>query len=357
MKDTKFWEKIMELQQNILSKKALVQNEENTKQALINPFLLLLGYDVSNPNEVEFEFNASFSYKHSDRVDYAIKSNGKPIFFIEAKKVTEDLSNHYAQLEYYLSTDSDVEMGILTNGVVYKFFGYFEKQKKMDKEPFFEFDFENINDEQIEVLSLFCKNTFDLTKLLKKGEELWYYRKITQKLKELLTKPSDDFIRLLAKDYCSTKITSTALEKFRPIVNNAITTAITDITQETVVDESVEESGKMIVTTKEELKAFDLVRDILKKAGKDISDIDFRDTVSYFAIYKRNINGWFVRFILNEQPTLAMLNIEYAIAKEILSDLKMQPLTSKGITKVFIDSVDDINKLEPFILKAFERVE
>ena len=64
-----------------------------------------------------------------------------------------------------------------------------------------------------------------------------------------------------------------------------------------------------------------------------------------------------MRFILDQQPTLAMIRLEYTLAKEIPSDLKMQPLNSKGITKVFIDSLDDMDKLEPFILKAFEEVE
>lgn len=352
-----FRERIIELQQELLSKKDLIHNEENTKQALINPFLLLLGYDIHNPNEVEFEFHASFSYKNSDKVDYAVKAKGKPLFFVEAKKVTEDLTNHYAQLEYYLSTNSDVEIGILTNGIVYKFFAYFEKLKTMDKEPFFEFDFENMEDEKIDILSLFCKNGFDLNKLLKKGEELWYYRKITHKLKELLTKPSDDFIRLLAKDYSPTKITASALEKFRPIVNKSITTAITDLTQESLVDEPNDEKTKVIVTTDEELKAFEITKELLKKAHKDISNIDYKDTVSYFGIYNRNVNGWFVRFVLDQQPTLAMIRLEYTLAKEIPTDLKLQPLNSKGITKVFIDSLDDMDKLEPFILKAFEVVE
>lgn len=355
--ETDFKKKIELLQKQIIQKKPLISNEENTKQALINPFLLLLGYDVHDPNEVEFEFNASFSYKNSDKVDYAIKSNGKPIFFVEAKKVTEDLSNHYAQLEYYLSTNSNVEIGILTNGISYKFFAYFEKQKTMDKEPFFEFDFENLTDEQINTLAFFCKDELDLNKLLKKGEELWYYRKITQKLKELLTKPNDDFIRLLARDYCPTKITANALEKFKPIVNKAITTAVTDITQETNVDEATDETTKAIITTDDELKSFGIVKTMLSKAGKDISDIDYKDTRSYFAIYNRNINGWFVRFILDRQPTLAMLNIEYTLVKDIPTELKIQPMTGKGMTKVFIDSVDDIIKLETFILKAFERFE
>ena len=70
-----FEEKIYELQKDILNKKPLVHNEENTKQALINPFLLLLGYDIHDPNEVELEFKASFSYKKSDKVDYIMNAN------------------------------------------------------------------------------------------------------------------------------------------------------------------------------------------------------------------------------------------------------------------------------------------
>ena len=356
MKDNIFKDKIVAFRKEVFEKKDLLHNEENTKQALINPFLLILGYDISNPKEVEYEYNASFSYKKSDRVDYAIKMQDKPFFFLEAKKVTEDLVNHYGQLEYYLSTNSDVKIGILTNGFHYQFFGYFEKLKTMDKEPFFEFDFETIDDEEIEILTLFCKHSFDYNKLLKTGEELWYYRKITQKLKSLLTKPTDEFIRLLAKDYSPTKITASALEKFRPIVDKSITTAISDITQENTIDEE-EEKEKCIITTDEEINAFEQVKAMLKKANKDITHIGYKDTVSYFGIYNRNVNGWFVRFILDSEPTLAMIRLEYSFAKEIPSDLKLQPLTSKGITKVFIKSIEDIQKLEDFIIKSFEVVE
>lgn len=353
-----FKEKIESLQAQILERKVIIHNEENTKQSLINPFLMLLGYDVHNPKEIEFEYGASFSYKNSDRVDYAIKVNDKPIFFIEAKKVDEDLTIHRSQLEYYLSSNNDVKVGVLTNGIRYEFYSYFERNKSMDKEPFFIFDFENLEDEKIENLQLFCKQEFNLAVFLKKGEELWYYTKITQRLIDILRKPTDEFIRFLAKDYSSSKITSVALEKFRPIVNKSITTAITDLTQETLInEESLSQKNKTIITTKEELSALELVKTILTKANKDISNINYKDTVSYFGIYNRNVNGWFVRFVLDQQPTLVMIRLEYSKAKEIPSDLKLQPLNSKGITKIFIESLKDIDKLEPFILKAFEVIE
>ena len=101
------------------------------------------------------------------------------------------------------------------------------------------------------------------------------------------------------------------MEKFRPIVNKSITTAITDLTQESMVDETNEEKAKIIVTTDEELKAFEMTKELLKKAHKNISNIDYKDTVSYFGIYNRNVNGWFVRFVLDQPPTLVMIRLEY----------------------------------------------
>ena len=61
------------------------------------------------------------------------------------------------------------------------------------------------------------------------------------------------------------KITASALEKFRPIVNKSITTAITDLTQESLVDEANEEKSKVIITTDEELKAFEMTKELLLK--------------------------------------------------------------------------------------------
>jgi hypothetical protein len=129
--------------------------------------------------------------------------------------------------------------------------------------------------------------------------------------------------------------------------------AIIDLTQETLMEDNPADKGKIIITTEEELKAFDMVKGILLKANMDITNADYSDRVSYFGVYNRNINGWFVRFVLDQQPTLAMIRLEYTIAKEVPSDLKLQPLASKGITKIFIDSLNDMAKLEPFILKAF----
>lgn len=96
---------------------------------------------------------------------------------------------------------------------------------------------------------------------------------------------------------------------------------------------------------------------MLLKAHKDISNVGYKDTVLYFGIYNRNVNGWFVRFMLDKQPAMAMIRLEYKFAKEIHSGLKIKPVNSKGVINAYFDSINDMDKLEPFILKAFEVVE
>ena len=54
-----------------------IQTEEATRNALIMPFIQLLGYDVFNPFEVNPEFVADLGIKKGEKVDYAIMKNGR----------------------------------------------------------------------------------------------------------------------------------------------------------------------------------------------------------------------------------------------------------------------------------------
>lgn len=67
-----FKEKLQKLSVQISERKKHVQNEEMTKQALIIPFLQVLGYDVFNPLEVKPEYIADVGRKKGEKVDYCI---------------------------------------------------------------------------------------------------------------------------------------------------------------------------------------------------------------------------------------------------------------------------------------------
>ena len=120
------------LEQNILT------TEEATKHALVLPFIQALGYDIFDPMEVVPEYTADFGLKQGEKVDYAIvreDNDGEPAMLIECKKVSDPLDvSKASQLSRYFS-QTPAHIGILTNGVAYKFFSDLDAENVMDATP------------------------------------------------------------------------------------------------------------------------------------------------------------------------------------------------------------------------------
>lgn len=169
-----FIEKVNQLKERAVNLRDSLETEEATKNALIMPFLNTLGYDVFNPLEVVPEFVADSRLKKDEKVDYAIMKDGKPIILIECKKIDNDkldVKKHAGQLFKYF-TASKAKFIILTNGLVYKFFSDIEEPNVLDKEPFFTFNLLEFKENQIETLSEFCKDNFDLEKAYSNAGDL-----------------------------------------------------------------------------------------------------------------------------------------------------------------------------------------
>ena len=136
-------DKIGILAQRVAKMRETVETEEATKNAFIMPFLQALGYDVFDPNMVIPEYTADVGVKKGEKVDYAIKINGKIAIIVECKASKEQLSpKHMSQLFRYF-TVTEARFGVLTNGVQYWFFADLDDTNKMDSKPFFEFDITN----------------------------------------------------------------------------------------------------------------------------------------------------------------------------------------------------------------------
>jgi hypothetical protein len=89
-------------------------NEENTKMALIAPMIRALGWDTTDPDEV----NCEFRHKPKDTpVDFALMLQRTPRLLIEAKPLGHDLNERRAvnQVISY-STQAGVQWVVLTNG-------------------------------------------------------------------------------------------------------------------------------------------------------------------------------------------------------------------------------------------------
>lgn len=296
------------LSTRISNTKSIIQTEEATKNAMIMPFIQLLGYNVFDPMEVTPELVSDVGTKKGEKVDYAILREGKPILLFECKKAGADLHiNHASQLFRYFHV-TEARFGVLTNGLVYRFFTDLEQPNKMDEKPFFEFNILDFKERDVEELKKFAKAVFDLDTILTTANELKYTRAIQARLAEWMLNPAEDFVRLVSADLIGNN------KRFTPAVRDQFT-LVTKRAFEQLVGERINErlKGAMtpesvtvadpptlgivsmpaidasssvearVLTSDEELEGFHTVRAILREVIAT-KRVVMRDAQSYCAI-------------------------------------------------------------------------
>ena len=198
-----------------------IRSEEQAKVSLVLPFVRLLGYDTSNPEEVVPEYTADLGIKKGEKVDIAILQQDVPVILIECKAPGEPLEGHNSQLHRYFSVTT-ARIGVLTDGAVYHFFSDIEEPNKMDTRPFLQVDLFHGSDPELEQLQKFAKHVLDLESLTEDAERLKHTSQIKEVLAKEMKEPSDEFIKLLGKNVYAGKFTSNALERFREITQTAL---------------------------------------------------------------------------------------------------------------------------------------
>jgi len=317
-----FIDQLRVLSARIASTKDIIKTEEATGYALIMPFIQILGYNVFDPLEVTPELVSDVGTKKGEKVDYAILLDGKPIILFECKKSGGDLSlNHAGQLFRYFHVTA-ARFGVLTNGLVYKFFTDLEQPNKMDETPFFEFDILNFKERDVEELKKFAKAAFDLDTILTTANELKYTTAIQNRLAEWMVNPDEKFVRLVAADLVGTrKFTQAVIDQFTAItrrafeqllggrINERLKSAMATET-DPPIDPAVAAAGKAddsIVTTEEEVEGFHIVRAILRGVVEP-HRIVMRDAQSYCAILLDDNNRKPIcRLLFNNPKKLAVM--------------------------------------------------
>lgn len=224
-----FIDEVRALAARVATAKDMVQTEEATKNAMVMPFIHLLGYNVFDPQEVTPELIADVGTKKGEKVDYAILKEGKPIMLFECKKCGSDLHiNHAGQLFRYFHV-TEARFGVLTNGLVYRFFTDLEQPNKMDEKPFFEFNLTDFRDQDVEELKKFAKTVFDLESILTTANHLKYTRAIKNTLSEWMTEPPEEFVRLVSAEFLAGKqFRTTVKDQFTQITKHAFQQLIAD---------------------------------------------------------------------------------------------------------------------------------
>ena len=100
----------------------LRENETRTRLQLVDPLLLSLGWDVSDPGLVIPEYAISGKW-----ADYALlQPDGKAAAVIEAKKLGESLDSHRMQMLNYANA-AGIEYTGLTDGNHWELYSVFQK--------------------------------------------------------------------------------------------------------------------------------------------------------------------------------------------------------------------------------------
>ena len=332
--------------------KDTISTEEATKMSVIVPFFQLLGYDVFNPNEFTPEYVADVGIKKGEKVDYAIMEDGKPLILIECKAISEQLDKHASQLFRYFGT-SEAKFGILTNGIIYKFYTDLEETNKMDLVPFLEFNILEMKSSSIRELKKFKKEQFDVETIFTNASKLRYSRAIKEIFNKQLEQPDDDFVRFFLQYIYDGAKTQNIIDKYRDLIKTALNDTISErmtdkITSalnvnevtEQVEEPEIDDKKSKIITTEEEIQSFYIIKGFF--AGVcELSRIAHRDTESYFGILLDD----------NNRKPICRLNLD-AKKKHI-----MIPDKDKKFERFYIDSLDDLYKYRQQLVEVIKMYE
>ena len=214
MDDMSLYDALSQIAAQVKEQRQWMTNEEATKQVSIRPFIHALGYNTYDLSEVQPEFVADPRQRGNERVDFVIKMNDKPIILVEAKSAETKLTdNHWRQLHDYFAA-VEVEFGILTNGIEYRFYADHEKPNILDSVPFLIMNILNPDRNAATILEGFTKSSFHPTKTANK-------LKLHNLLEREYRQPSDELVRFFARKVATGTVTARVVKEFSPLVKQA----------------------------------------------------------------------------------------------------------------------------------------
>ena len=206
--------------------------EQATKAALIAPLFAILGYDLADPRECKPEYRTDFGKgeKAAFPVDWAFLIDGAFAFFVEAKAAGAKITKYAEQLGMYFAKEPTVKLGILTNGVQWKFFTDLDHEHIMDKELFLTWNV--LEDELIplDLLTLLQKSQFKQQLIRTFAEGIRRRSLLVDGLTRLLEGPSPEFVKLAVQNIVTVhgenietrNLTPRVIAEWTPILANAI---------------------------------------------------------------------------------------------------------------------------------------
>lgn len=260
------------------------KDETQTRDNLIHPFFNILNY--SKLDDYTHEYISDMGDKKGRKVDIAITLGKKePLILVECKSATVKLNdNHFRQLNEYCLYSPSAKVGVLTNGIIYNFYTVNSKEKKgLNSKPFFSFDLTNYDNSQLEMLAMFNRQSIEISEILQEAEDVYFLDNFDNALFKTLVE-TDELAKLIFKNMGGLRSTEKALSQIKGLVNSiSIKTAL-----DRIIQKEISESNSGIITTVEEIKAYNVIKTILAMSSKikpaDLERITYRDLKNSFLI-------------------------------------------------------------------------
>ena len=182
--------------------------------------------------------------------------------------------------EYYHYTKS-AKIGILTNGVIWKF--YIGENRSLIPTPFFTFDITDYDNSDVEMLAKFDKREIKFDPIIEEAEEIHFLDKFDDALFKSLAQPSDDFIKDIYSNMGGKRLNPKTKDKIKDLINSVSIKAAHD--QLLYHESKSNKSG--VYTTEDEYKAFNVVQTILslsRDVRKHLDRISYKDLKHIFLI-------------------------------------------------------------------------
>ena len=353
--------------------------EETTKQALILPLLNILDFSPFDPQKVKAEFTASFpGAKASERVDYALFSNGNPVMFLEAKTHNIKLTNHDGQLSRYFNSTPSVSVAAITNGIEWRFFTDLKLPNIMDDTPFLTVDFSNLGDSDVEQLSKFRYDRFNSDALKDFAKERNYLSLFTSAIATCLREVDQDFVRFIAsRAIPNSKLTPKVLETFSPLVKQSLKDAISQMvisglsTPSPALASLPSPATSLPLSTTEDLLQADVITDptnpkiqtnaaerrlleIVKEMTSGVAgpeEIVGKDTETYYnVLFQGKSNRWIVSYYTNRKKALAYFPIE--LTEQHKAEILGRGLELGPSGSIVLDKPESIMRVSGIIFEA-----
>lgn len=280
----------------------------------------------------------------------------------------------------------------------------------MDKYPFHVAKLDSI-DQGLDILYRFHKSNFSPDEIRDFATQINYTKKIYGFLKghiDLGEKmPNENFMRwILSEDGNyggGGKITAKVVERFQPIVKDAMQMVLKDIVRRSFAaldkevsyptaaaakddspasgtensssdadisgDKKTDERTAKVVTTANEMKLFEIAKGIFQGsrfARAEIFDANIRknvpieigckDTTGYFGIYLNKSSYWVMRAVVESKNPWIGFNVTASEAEGLLPPgIQRMPTHPYAEFRVGISSVEDLSMLAPLLENAIKK--